>query len=120
MRMFLRMKLGFTTSFFSFLITVSGGLLSAVYMTDLWAWFVVPLGAPTLKFWHAYGLHVFVRYLTFHADSGTKLLKLGILDDADRDATSKERAYYLAYTFVLSFIMPLAAYLFGYIAHRLG
>jgi hypothetical protein len=31
---------------------------------DLWLWFVVPLGAPTLGFWHAMGLSGLIALLT--------------------------------------------------------
>ncbi len=52
-----------------FLIAV---LLRAVVLTDLWLWFMVPLGLiPLLNYWHALGFSLTVGYLTVRIDLAT-------------------------------------------------
>ena len=43
--------------------------LRAVVLTDLWDWFMVPLGlVPLLNYWHALGIAIMVSYLTMRFD----------------------------------------------------
>jgi len=40
-------------------------VLNALILRDLWGWFVVPLGVPTLGIAHAAGISTFVRFVTY-------------------------------------------------------
>ena len=54
-----------TSFLLSFFLAVSL-FLEGIVLYYLWEWFVVPLGMPQLKFWHALGLGLLVHYLTYH------------------------------------------------------
>ena len=41
-----------------------GVLLSALVFTDLWQWFVTPLGFPEITLWQAAGLTLMISWLT--------------------------------------------------------
>lgn len=46
--------------------------LRAVVLTDLWLWFIVPMGfVPLLNYWHALGFSMTVLYLTIRIDVAT-------------------------------------------------
>jgi hypothetical protein len=116
--MFVGMKFGFVTALLVSLFSLAGNALSAAYTVYLWTWFVVPLGAPSIRYWHAFGLYAFANYLAYHAPSGSMLVKIGVLDDLDQEATRKQRRMYLAYAFTVSFIVPSVTYAIGYVAHQ--
>lgn len=55
------------------MLSVFVALLCAAYATaTLWAWFVVPLGAPGIGYAHAFGLSFFWKYLSFERGKGDK------------------------------------------------
>jgi hypothetical protein len=41
------------------------GVLRAFVISDLWFWFAVPLGAPAINTWQAYGLALIFSLLAF-------------------------------------------------------
>lgn len=38
------------------LLAIATGFLDAVVFKFMWGWFIVPLGAPLISFWHSYGI----------------------------------------------------------------
>jgi len=52
-------------STFAFLFTAAA-LLRGWVLSLLWDWFLVPLGVPSVGFWHAVGLCLVVTFLTYH------------------------------------------------------
>lgn len=41
----------------------------AWWLYPAWGWFVVPLGAPQIRFWHFAALMLFISVLTNHTDT---------------------------------------------------
>lgn len=109
------MKLGINTHLITIIFSVIGAVLGAFFFRDMWAWFVVPLGAPSIGLPHAYGLSLFVRTLAVHAPSGMVALLVGVAEE--RESTAKERTFYRHYSFVVNVVLPAIAYLLGYLAH---
>lgn len=109
------MKLGFKTHFISIVTSIIGATIAAFFFRDMWAWFVVPLGAPVLALPHAYGLSLFARTLARHDPSGTTAVLVGAAEE--RESTAKERLFYVAYYFTVNVLTPAFAYLLGYLAH---
>lgn len=48
----------------SFALGIGAMFLEGRVLCDLWRWFVVPLGAMPLRYWHAMGLALVVNMLT--------------------------------------------------------
>lgn len=55
---------GMTVTFLLFMLVSLA--LEGTVLYYLWGWFVVPLGAPSISFWHALGLGLVVSFLTYH------------------------------------------------------
>lgn len=68
---------------FSWLISVSVGLLCAYFVTIEWRWFAVPLGAPHLGFLHMCGILCLLR-----AMRGIKVTDLTVVDLARKAGIS--------------------------------
>lgn len=52
---------------------VAGMFMSGWAIGKLWGWFIVPLGVPTISFWHGLGLACAVSLFTHRTDfSGNK------------------------------------------------
>ena len=47
--------------------------LTVRVLTDMWAWFVVPLGAFALPYWHMAGLFIFTGVIFMNKDKLAKL-----------------------------------------------
>lgn len=47
----------------------AGILLRGWVILSYWAWFIIPLGAPAIGFWHALGASALVGYLTMQGMS---------------------------------------------------
>lgn len=47
------------------LVTVASSFLYGTLLIFGWKWFITPLGAPEIRFWHAMGLSLLVRFTTF-------------------------------------------------------
>jgi hypothetical protein len=76
--------------------TLIGGFVTL----KMWGWFAVPLGAPTISFWHAVGLAMLVAWFTHkpskQEDDPAKKMVNGLTE---------------------MFIYPALTLLFGYIVH---
>lgn len=75
--------------------------VQASVVVTLWRWFVVPLGAPSVSFWHAAGLAALVNYLI-------------PLPKADGEPVTREAMVEGAWRFLLK---PLIAVGLGALAH---
>lgn len=77
-------------------------LLHGYLLHTMWAWFAVPIGAPVIGLWHAYGLAVMGRLgmsIACKTDSG-ELTVPEVLDNA---------LFWLVYSLLL-FAMAAAAH----------
>ena len=63
--------LGIAVFAFPFLLVLSVAVIAwrAWWMYPAWAWFIVPLGAPQITFWHFTGLLFLVTSITQHFDT---------------------------------------------------
>ena len=50
------------TVVFLFLCTFGATMYNTWLFTDMWKWFIMPLGAPALSFWATYGLLITVSW----------------------------------------------------------
>lgn len=67
--------------------------LGALVVQDIYTWFVVPLGAPTLNYWHVFGL------LNFKA-----LMVYGLMKKEEDNSSEQALAKLLSYLIFLLFI----------------
>jgi len=91
----------------AFWLALARSLYDAWVLLMLWGWFIVPLGAPRINFWHAYGIDVFVSYF---------LSNIVLAVYADKQKTGPEQITGVfqrgvAYTLILGL---------GYCAHSWG
>lgn len=52
------------TVLFLLIFAICISFITVNYFRNAWDWFVVPLGLPSLSYWHAYGLNLFISQLT--------------------------------------------------------
>lgn len=76
-----------------------GGFVAAT----LWGWFAVPLGAPSISFWHAAGLGALLS--VFLGSRG-----MPVPDKSDAGTM-------LLMSFLYSLFVPLLGLAFGWVAH---
>jgi len=69
----------------------------------LWTWFIVPLGLPTIGYWHAFGLG------TFHL-----LIRSYRIDNKNDGYSKRERDYY---KLAIAWMAPIFAVVLGALAH---
>lgn len=48
---------------------VAGMFMSGWAIMKLWGWFIIPLGAPPISFWHGLGIAACVNLFTFRSDT---------------------------------------------------
>ena len=48
-----------------FVIGILSFIVSGFALVDMWEWFIVPLGVAAIGFWHACGISLLARCLTF-------------------------------------------------------
>ena len=75
-------------------------VLGAGVVADLWGWFVVPLGVPAMSKAQAFGLSLFVAYLTHNTAVKTESKELDAL-------------------VVLMWAKPISYWCAGYVVHNL-
>jgi hypothetical protein len=46
-----------------FILWFIGSLIRGFVLLKMWAWFLIPLGLPTITLWHAVGVSMIVAYL---------------------------------------------------------
>ncbi len=86
-----------------------GFALNGFVLVDLWAWFVLPLGAPTVSFAHAIGLDLLVTYVV-QRRSDVEPTKKKKQSEAERDTEIQTRL-------VVMLTRSLVAWCVGYVAH---
>jgi hypothetical protein len=95
-------------------VTLVFGLLGAALALSAWAsfvtyklygWFVVPLGAPVLNWWHVWGLLILFGLVTYKSD-GTEL------QERPTPRTSRAIGFIITRVLVIT-----AALLFGWLFH---
>ena len=91
------------------LLLVPITVLRGYVLTQLWAWFIVPFGAPQIALWHACGVSAFTSYLWANIPSAAILHSL----DERGDNVKLRQAI------VWSLCLPLVAWGFGAIFHAL-
>lgn len=65
-------------AFINLILAVGLTLLNGFVWWMLWRWFVVPLGAPSIAYWHAFGLSLFTAWMRIYSSDGnTEELKRG-------------------------------------------
>lgn len=85
-----------------FLVTPPKILAATWVVSQLWAWFMVPLHVPAINRWHTLGLLLLAECLTYHGGS----------KDTPKDPWSD-----LWYRTLTGFAQLLVAYLLGWLAH---
>jgi len=56
------------TAPFLFVLLIAGSAWRAWWLYPIWAWFIQPLGVPSISFWHFTALQLLVGLLTTHTD----------------------------------------------------
>ena len=49
--------------FLDLLLSTAIGFLEAVVFKSMWGWFIIPLGAPLINFWHSYGILLMIKFV---------------------------------------------------------
>ena len=90
---------------------IAGSILwSGFVLATLWAWFVIPLGAPALGVLHAAGIAMVIRFMTFQGNVKEFM-------DSD-DMSSDEKMKLAGARAGMGFAYPLVALFFGWIIHK--
>lgn len=95
-------------------MAVPAGILRGFVLATMWRWFVVPLGVAQIGLAQAYGIATLAQFATI----SLAVKPADVMAD-DRDATDAERSRYIVRNAINTFLYPLIALLFGYIAHEL-
>ena len=45
------------------LLSIAIGFLEAIIFKFMWGWFIIPLGAPLINFWHSYGILLMIDFV---------------------------------------------------------
>ena len=85
----------------SFLLSTVLLFFYAVVGHDAWQWFLQPLGAPAITYWHMMGIILMVKFLS----SPTTLADMAILSEADAGDLSSMGLLRTCLRFVYTLIM---------------
>lgn len=80
-------------------------LLRGFVLTQLWHWFLVPLGLREISLAHAYGLSILIALFTSHTASSSK------------EDQEKGIAYLVFKMVFMGFAMPLIMWFFGWVCY---
>jgi hypothetical protein len=88
------------------LALLAGSVLwTGFVLSTLWAWFLIPLGAPAVGVIHAAGIGMIVRFMTF---------QFNVKDYMDDDLSSDEKLKKSFIQISYGILYPLMALVFGW------
>lgn len=111
------MKFGTKTHLLCFAINLFGVIAAGWVVRDLWLWFLVPLGAPSVPLIVAAGIFRLARMPSKDL-SPSVILLLGA--ERDLEATSKQKSFYVMYQVVTEVLIPAGTWLCGCALHWLS
>ena len=88
------------------LVLLVSTIVTGYVVSQLWGWFVIPLGLPPITMWHAYGVSLLFNFMCPYLDTADLAKKDGI--------TSGEL---VGKALMLLVFRPALVLLFGYLVH---
>jgi hypothetical protein len=113
----MKLSYGLKTNLLIIVLSVPGAAFRAFVLAMCWRWFAVPIGAPAVGWAHAYGLGVLATLGTLTLPAIKDRDVADAAGSVEREATTSERAVYVAATVSRMWLLPSLMLGFAYVAH---